>query len=351
MKYDKYLPEQYVFPFWCGDTVINESVLPLENENGEISPIPLLYRAEEILEVRSAGLDTLYAPGRDYLLSDGRLCVIPGGAIKTTAFDEYYLNEEIQGKCFSATRGGYIYFSEGSGMHEKQLAVTYRHSDKWSGEIPADKTALLPHTAEKLRNGEKLNILVFGDSISTGANSSGVVNAPPFAEDWCSMTVRGLASFYNNNKITLINKAVGGTVSEWGAKNAGEAAKCLPELAIIGFGMNDGSGRVPPCDYEKNIKSIINTISEANEGCEFILIVTSLANREVKGFFGLQEEYLPIILNMQRTGTAVADMTGMHRELLSHKRFFDMSGNNVNHPNDFLARAYAQCILASLGCK
>lgn len=36
MKYDKYLPEQYISPFWSGDTVINESVLPLENEDGEL---------------------------------------------------------------------------------------------------------------------------------------------------------------------------------------------------------------------------------------------------------------------------------------------------------------------------
>ena len=35
--------------------------------------------------------------------------------------------------------------------------------------------------------------------------------------------------------------------------------------------------------------------------------------------------------------------------LLEKKRFFDMTGNNVNHPNDFLASVYAQTILKILG--
>ena len=41
-------------------------------------------------------------------------------------------------------------------------------------------------------------------------------------------------------------------------------------------------------------------------------------------------------------------MTGMHHALLKRKLFRDMTGNNVNHPNDFLARVYAQTILAVL---
>ena len=38
---------------------------------------------------------------------------------------------------------------------------------------------------------------------------------------------------------------------------------------------------------------------------------------------------------------AVADVTTFHKYLLRRKRFCDMSANNVNHPNDFMARAYA----------
>ena len=45
----------------------------------------------------------------------------------------------------------------------------------------------------------------------------------------------------------------------------------------------------------------------------------------------------------------VADMTTMHGDLLATgKRYRDMTGNNVKHPIDFLARVYAQVILQTL---
>ena len=47
-------------------------------------------------------------------------------------------------------------------------------------------------------------------------------------------------------------------------------------------------------------------------------------------------------------GVAVAKMTDMHLHLLSLKRYWDMTGNNINHPNDFLARVYAQVVAQML---
>ena len=349
MKYDSYLPEQYVVPFWLGNTIINESVLPLEDSSGTVLPISLLYRADEIIELRNSRLDKLYTLGKDYTLADGKLVILPEGEIKSMKYDEFFFDKEIPGKCFAAQESGYIFFAEGSEMHDRQLAVTYNHSDHWQGEFLKNKAYLLPRTVEKLNSGEEINVLAFGDSISTGANSSGIVGAPPFAEDWCAMAVRGLGKYYNNPNIKLVNKAVGGTASAWGAENARTAAECAPLLAMIGFGMNDGSARVPADEFGKNISDIMSSVSEISPNCEFILISTTLAHPAVRGFYGIQEDYLPVLNKMERQGVCVADMTTFHKQLLSSKRFFDMTGNNVNHPNDFLARAYAQCILATLG--
>ena len=41
----------------------------------------------------------------------------------------------------------------------------------------------------------------------------------------------------------------------------------------------------------------------------------------------------------------IADMTSMWRDLLKRKKFADITGNGVNHPNDFGHRTYAQIIL------
>ena len=47
-------------------------------------------------------------------------------------------------------------------------------------------------------------------------------------------------------------------------------------------------------------------------------------------------------------GIAAVDVTGVHAGLLEAKRYADMTGNNVNHANDYLARVYAQTLLKTL---
>ena len=45
---------------WDTNIVYNESVYPLENEDGTISPIPLMYEPVCILSVRDSSLETEY---------------------------------------------------------------------------------------------------------------------------------------------------------------------------------------------------------------------------------------------------------------------------------------------------
>lgn len=48
------------------------------------------------------------------------------------------------------------------------------------------------------------------------------------------------------------------------------------------------------------------------------------------------------MLELEEEGVAVAQVNSFHREILRRKRFSDISGNNVNHANDFTARMIAQ---------
>ena len=48
------------------------------------------------------------------------------------------------------------------------------------------------------------------------------------------------------------------------------------------------------------------------------------------------------------SGTALVPMTEIHQYLLTKKRYDDMNGNGVNHPNDFLARIYGQAVCQTL---
>ena len=336
-------------PIWAGNEMLTESLLPVRGRRGAVEPMTLLYPAEEILSVRSATLETAYRPGRDWIFEDGRLVVPAGSSIPAMDYDDYYPPTD-DGKCFPHSDGGFIRFCEGAYLHERQIVASYRHGGAWDGPVPEDKTALLPRAAATLASGAPLNLLVFGDSICTGVNASGAVGAAPFQKPWYELTVEGLEDFYGTAGIRLMNTSVGGKTSAWGRETARENAAALrPDLCVVGFGMNDGSGRVPAADFIGNLVAIMDAVRADNPACEFILIATTLANREVRGFLGNQAEYLAPMLALERTGVCVADMTSLHQTLLKRKAFRDMTGNNVNHPNDFLSRAYAQLMLRTLG--
>ena len=338
--------ELYMHPYWQGDTVYHETVMVIEQADGSLSLIPLLFSATEILSVRSSDLQTEYHPGTDYQLSGGKLQILPGSAIPKMSHAQYYPADEtpLSKKRNDAHGGGFIFFSEGSLMHTLQIAVTYRHQSSFDGPVPPCQAALLPKTTDTLRTGGTLQICLYGDSICVGGNASGFVEAPPFAPTWFDMVCMKLQKQYPGVRFHFHNPSLGGMTSQWGAEEATARVGYGPDLCIIGFGMNDGTKRLEPAQYLKNIQAIMAAARQNNPDCEFLLIAPTVPNKEVGRFWGYQTEYLPVLQSLQESGVAVADMTGFHQFLLTKKRFYDMSDNNLNHPNDFLSRAYAQVI-------
>lgn len=330
----------YMHPFWQGQTVLHEAALIVETQDGRSPNVPLLYRAERILAVRSADLQTEFQEGIDYALTEGTLQILPGSRIPRMRYEEYYPGSD-NGSCKTRSNGqGFIFFTETSLMHQRQIAVSYTHSDSFGGPIPPCKQQLLPRTQARLAAG-RLQLCVFGDSICVGGNSSGFLGVAPYAPIWAEMLQMKLAE---KAQISFRNPSLGGKTSAWGAEVAQEAVGYGPELCIIGFGMNDGTRRIAPEEFGENIRVIMATARAGNPECEFVLVATTLPNEEVGRFLGCQEAYLPVLQALEGEGVAVADMTSFHQYLLTKKRFYDMSANNVNHPNDFLARAYAQLL-------
>lgn len=343
---DAYDLTVYTLPYWEGTWMYQESVMVREDADGGIPDIPLLYKAKKIVSVRSSDLKRAYKAGRDYNLVDGKLHIPAGSAIPSVKHSFYYPPEKTDDSMKrNAHYGeGYIFFKEGAAMHTMQIAVTYTHEDVFDGEVPACKAEKLPKTQAKLKNGGALKLCIYGDSISCGGNSTRQVSAAPYASTWYQMFADKLEKTFPNTAVAMENHSVGGMTSQWGMENRHNAVGYGPELCIIGFGMNDGTGMMPAETYIANIKAIMETARQANPHCEFVLLATMLPNPETANFLGCQEEYLPALLRLEKEGVVVADMTTFHKALLRHKRYFDMSGNNVNHPNDFLARGYAQVL-------
>lgn len=336
-------------PVWAGDVCYQESFMVTENARGEIEPIQLLYPATEIIEVQSSDLKTTYSEGKDYILNEAGELEIPAGSrIIVTKHEDIFLKEEIPGYSFARLNGGYLYFSEDGFFHKRQTVVTYKHATSWHGTIPKRQGDSLPKTRTKLEGKEPLHVLVYGDSITAGGNASERLGLEPYLERFSDLIIEEWKKEYGYDDIRLTNTAVGGKNSEWGVEEAQKrVAAYAPDLMILGFGMN---GRANTLQFKENIEEIIHVARSANPDCEIILIATMVPNQLLPNFVRKQAQYLKATLEIAKgsEGIAVADMTTMHFDLLKRKSFYDMTGNGVNHCNDYLTRVYAQVIMETV---
>ncbi len=334
-------------PVWDGDTVFEEPTWPIRNQDGTLDDIALAYKADEILTVQNMQHTAIYKEGTDYALVDGKIRILPGSAIKVTPFDVYYPASGI----FQARNGRFLYFTnEDAQIINSQLLVTYKHSDEWSFAKPEVKSSLLPKTTKILQNRRNLNIVYFGDSITEGFNSSGFMGTAPFMPKWSTLVTKALQQAYPNSKITDVNTAYRGTETPWGINEFQNRVNAYnPDLVVLAFGMNDGGTWRSADEFVNNLKTMIQLGRAKNPNCEFVVVTTSLPNPQFVGSNGVQELYQPAILSkLEAEGVAVADITQIHKDLLKTKKYADMTGNNINHPNDFLIRVYAQVVFETI---
>jgi hypothetical protein len=88
----KYSLEKYLLPIWQGDTVYNETVLFV----GEEDVAQLLYPIKEIVSVYDYGLQTEYFVNKDFIIDNGKIKRVKGGNMPYIPIDEYYLTEPAQ---------------------------------------------------------------------------------------------------------------------------------------------------------------------------------------------------------------------------------------------------------------
>jgi lysophospholipase L1-like esterase len=338
-------------PIWLSPTMDGESVLFIQEGAGARPKAAVLFRPTKILAVRSASGDVAYVEGRDYLWQPGtREITLPGGSripfrrpqdLRRPAKSQPYMLTHRDGS-------GEILFGATHEYHDLQTLITYEHRpDAWSGPVPTFAGAQLPRTVAKLKARQPLSIAILGDSISTGCNASGWAKVAPFQPPYQDLLAMGLEAAYGA-KITLRNYAVGGTDSAWGMANIRKVLQADPDLVILAFGMNDASG-LPAARYRANIKGMIDAVREARPQCEFILVATMLGNKDWTALHPeLFPQYRDALAQLCGQGVALADMTSIWAELLKQKKDWDMTGNGVNHPNDFGHRVYAQVLCALL---
>lgn len=342
-------------PVWAGGEVYRETFAMVKE--GGICAAPFLYEPEEILRVESYDGERIFEPERDWHVEKGQLVLTEDSRIPCAVPETFYHTtekaamEELERLDLNfgpvRTRSGRYIRLDIIGHPERltrfQVAVTYRTGEAWSGEKPVSGLPELPRFAQKTGKREKVRIVLFGDSISCGYDCSGMYGLAPHQPIWPLLLQSSLEAYYQS-EIELINTSLGGMDSDWALGQVRERV-CIyqPDLVLLGFGMND---RCPGKEYAEKTEKIIRAIRSVLPGTEFVLMATSLPNPLAATaplhFWAFQDEYAHALQSLCGPGIVMADIQGVQKSLLKKKRYIDMTGNLLNHPNDYLARIQAQ---------
>lgn len=348
-------PESHLLqPFWKSGTQFGESLLFVQEKEGERPSAQLLFTPQEMPSLQNAAGEIKYTQGQDYNWEpQSKTLTLPEGSripFKTVA----ELHPPKKSPNSMNTPEDPLrdtLWSEGHFFHDMQVEATYSHAaDEWEkegGYQPTFAGADLPKTVGKLARKEPLNIVMLGDSISQGYNASGFIKVPPMMPPYPELVRRSLEEHYGAT-VNLTNLSIAGKVSSWGVQQSPAVIVAKPDLVMLAFGMND-SPKVSPNAYSNNVQAIMNNVKAALPDTEFILVSSSLPNPEWQSKKG------PMLLNyanklkaLTGPGVAIADVTAVWSQILKQKRYVQISGNGLNHPNDFGHRLYAQLVLGLL---
>ena len=328
--------DDYMKPFWKGDTIYNETVL-LFSKNGAPANGKLLFRPDRILSVKNFPQTAEYKNGADYTLD--------GNVITRQANSQMPFRADTS---FDTTNN-LAWFNTQS----QWVTVNYTHHDKWDGPTSGYKGELVPQTMAKLRAKKPLRIAAFGMSITRGMDVSSYDTVPPYMPTYVDLFARELRKAYHYNRIKLFNAGLPGSVVDWGAQYADKYINPLkPDLVILDFGMND-FWRLTPDQFKGYMQTIISKIRKANPKVEFILLSNMafdpdyvLESDKNKPFYqGNLEGYSKVLKAMETGGVANLDMYSISNTIYKKKKAKDCLVNPL-HPNDYMARWYAQGLAA-----
>ncbi len=348
--------EQMTTPFWLTDTMYNETICFHQQKDGTVKGTTV-FTPVEIVSLTDYTLKKTYKEGTDFIW-DGTTNTITlpeGSPIK------FFTEKELKGydekgkqlEAFSGTfdakgrsRLANALFCNSEYLYGRQYAITYKYSfGSWTGPLTEFQGDVLPKTTAKLKNGEDIKVTFFGDSIFAGAEASAYLGHAPGQPVMATLFKKAIEAYYSV-KVSINNPSIGGLSSKDLMDHIGDitkSSKRIPDLVFIGFGMNDQT----TVNTGNNAQKVIDEVLKVNPDCEFVLVTTMKPNPDsgmLQGQPRIPSLYKPLL----KQGVGYVDMYGMHTAILETKDYVSTSGNNVNHPNDWLIRIYVMNLCAAL---
>ena len=314
-------------PFWDTTAMYRESALPRAGDHGVCAT--LLFPPDSITAVTNAAGDRVYEEGVDFIVerAQRRLVRTPGSRMPWVQTETSGLNGEL--------------------THDRTIAVSYTYAADRTSWPPDAQLDRLPRFAGRIRDGMPIGLCVIGDSISAGYDASGFHGFPPFQSPYASLVARAMESV-SGARVRLDNLATAGWTAADGLWEAERVAASQPDLVIVAFGMNDAA-YASGDEFAANIGKLLDGVRSGHPSAEFLLVSPMLPTRactwvDPSRFADYQARLRPL----GGDGVAFVDMTRLWSEIGQLKTTDDLSGNGLNHPNDFGHRLYAHTISAAL---
>lgn len=343
-------------PLWKSRFINGDTLLFIREPGHAHASASLLFVPRRMPHLESATRAVTYEPGKDFTWKPGwrKVELTEHSRIPFETDAELYSSPTDQDS-FARSKshpGKVLLFAEGPPFHDLQVVAEYETDERWTGFVPKGAAELLPRTTAELRSHQPIRLVVLGDSISTGANASAFIREEPFTPVYPQRVARGLEAL-GASKVTLMNLSVGGKTSSWGVTRIPAVIADRPNLLIIAFGMNDAlrvdSVGNSPARYARNMREMVARTRRALPSCEIILVTSMIGNPDWElldqgRFAAFRDE----LRKLEGPGVAMADVTSFWADLLKRKSFEDLTGNGLNHPNDFGHEVYAQVILQAV---
>lgn len=186
-----------------------------------------------------------------------------------------------------------------------QYAVTYEKTETYTpltyGSLPVLSGMI----------GKKpVKVTFFGDSITAGGDASGIHSVAPHQPGYAELVMA-----YLNTQHPGMWQSRNNSVGGWYMSDAVKAVRSrYPKTSIL-------------------------------------LVSSTLANPQSPlQKPRLLDSYQEILLEFaeEHDNVMLVDATSTWRKLLEHKSFYDITGNGLNHPNDFGHRVLAESVISAL---
>ena len=347
----------YLQPVWYTREVYEETVVFV----GSNSSANLLYEPKGEVTVRDYQLGITYEEGRDYVIEGKTITRVEGGQLPYFEIDQYYLKTASSvsigvnaSKCeFDFDENRFLYYGEGTSLTKNHVCISYRTNEMWKGEMPVGQTEKTGNFLNKIKNDKKATIAFYGDSITVGCNASGTSyggNVNPYLPSWPELIADWIEYKYHT-EITIENKAVGGWQVRDGFSNYNKDIQPIAasvDCLILAFGMNDAWTNLN--DYRDMTEEMVSRYLSSNPNGTVILVSPMNPNTQ-STWVGNQSKFeaeLNFVADKYQS-VVVAPVNTVFTEFENMgKRTRDWLANNINHPNDFGVRTYAQVLLKTI---